>query len=94
MIKSTISLVATVNGWGLEQSGILVVDSIATKREARALLRQARAAERLAAKFLRHEEDELMGRTACDIRCTSAEGPECSCSCLGANHSSDHLVAA
>ena len=93
MSKSTITLVTTVNGYGLDQSGVIIPAGIRTRREAKALLRQARAAERVAATFLRHEEDELMGRTACDVRCTSAVGPICSCSCMGQNHSADHLAA-
>jgi hypothetical protein len=26
----------------------------------------------------------------CDARCTSAKGPNCECSCGGANHGKDH----
>ena len=29
----------------------------------------------------------------CDVRCTSAIGPECNCACNGANHGIDHQAA-
>ena len=31
--------------------------------------------------------------TPCDERCTSAKGPDCNCSCNGANHGIDHQAA-
>lgn len=57
MAKSTIALVAAKNGtYGLSQDGKLFIKNIKTRKEARALLRQARAAERGANTFLKGGE--------------------------------------
>jgi hypothetical protein len=91
MIRSSVSLAQTTDGdWVvLEHTSTVVLASFGTKRLARAFLREARAAERAAAKYLRQIETDGE-RTACDVRCTSAVGPICECSCMGANHSADH----
>lgn len=91
MIKSTITLGQTDNGWALFQGSHLLVDGIATKREARTLLRQARAAERVANSYLRGVEAST-GRLVCDIRCVSATGHDCQCQCAGANHGAAHAA--
>ena len=85
MIKSTITLARTGNGWSVLEAK-LVLATFATKREARTFLRQARAADRTARAY-------LLGRETtaghCDSRCTSAVGTVCVCACMGANHSAD-----
>lgn len=87
MIKSTISLRSTAKGYEILQ-GTTVLFTFTTRREARQMLRNARAAERTAIAYLKNEE--RVGRTACDSRCTSAVGPLCSCACMGQNHQADH----
>lgn len=88
MIKSTISLTRKGTRWAVVE-GKVVLATFATKREARKFLREARAAERAAAAFLKGIE--ATGRSLCDIRCTSATGNLCSCQCIGANHGADAL---
>lgn len=93
MTKSTISFRKATTGYQILQ-GRKVLFTYSTRKEARQALRQARAAERTAAAFLKGTEASNEGRTACDIRCTSAVGVLCSCACMGANHGEGALVAA
>lgn len=87
MIKSTVSLLKTSKGYEIRQGNVTLF-VFTTRREARQMLRNARAAERTALAYLKGVE--ATGRTACDSRCTSAVGPLCSCACMGQNHQADH----